>query len=315
MTAQAVRLRAGDPGKMPDVMGAGLQEAVREKIERAEIHRDPFPYTVVSDLLPEGFFRELADTIPPLESFQPDDHIKANLRIMERNDYFEAAPEGFKATWRRLRDDILRETIAPILVKRLEPEIRQKYASLFSAELADEIMAGGLVASDGRIMARKPGYNLRPHSDSAQYAVTCLLYFSSGDDADSGALCLYRPEHRPELRHTSTYYPVKEEGISVELVKEIPIRENLFVAFLNDAESLHGARVGPHADLTRERLAYQAHIVPRHDPRPEMDRHFDRLDDPLARGRWERYWKDRTAKLRRWEEERQAKAKERSGSS
>ena len=110
------------------------------------------------------------------------------------------------------------------------------------------IMAGGLVASEGRIMARKPGYKLNPHSDSAQYAVTCLLYFTNADDVGSGALCLYRPEQRPELRHTSTYYPVKEEGLTVELVKEIPIRENLFVAFLNDAESLHGARVNPGSD-------------------------------------------------------------------
>jgi hypothetical protein len=294
-------------------MGNPLQEAVRDKVERVEIQPDPFPHAVIPDLLPDDFFRDLADSIPPLESFQPDDHIKANLRIMERNRYFEAAPEGFKETWRCLRDEILRDTIAPILVRRLESEIREKYAFLFSSELADEIMAGGLMASDGRIMARKPGYKLHPHSDSAQYAVTCLLYFTNADDADTGALCLYRPEHRPELRHTSTYYPIKEEGISVELVKEIPIQENLFVAFLNGAESLHGVRVSSHADLTRERLAYQAHIVPRHDPRPEMDRHFDRLDDPLARSRWERYWESRNAKLQRWEEERRRKQRERAG--
>jgi hypothetical protein len=107
-------------------------------------------------------------------------------------------------------------------------------------------------------------------------------------------LCLYRPEQRPELRHTSTYYPVKEEGLSVELVKEIPICENLFVAILNDAESLHHVRVDPGSDLARERLAYQAHVVPCDDPRPETDRHFDRLDDPLAR----RHWESRNAKLR-----------------
>jgi len=300
---------------MRDRMDGSLQAEVRDKVERAEIQRDPFPHTIIPDLLPEDFFRELADSIPPLESFQPDDEIKANLRIMERNDYFAAAPEGFKATWRRLRDEVIRDTIAPILAHRLESEIREKYASLFSADLANEIMAGGLVASEGRIMARKPGYKLNPHSDSAQYAVTCLLYFTSADDVSSGALCLYRPEQRPELRHTSTYYPVKEEGLSVELVKEIPIRENLFVAFLNDAESLHGVRVDPGSDLTRERLAYQAHVVPCHDPRPEMDRHFDRLDDPLARRRWERYWESRNAKLRRWEEQRKAKEKERAGSS
>jgi hypothetical protein len=296
-------------------MASPLQESVRDKIERAEIHEEPFPHAVIPDLLPDDFFRELADSIPTLDSFQPDDAVKANLRLMESNSYFEAAPEGFKATWRRMRDEVIRETIAPILVRRLEAEIREKYAFLFSSELADEIMAEGLVSSDGRIMARKPGYKLNPHSDSAQYAVTCLLYFTSGEDEGSGALCLYRPEHRPELRHTSTYYPVKEEGLSVELVKEIPIRENLFVTFLNGAESLHSARVDPDADLTRERLAYQVHIVPRRDPRSEIDRHLDRLDDPLARGRWERYWEARSAKLRRWEEEKQAKENERAGAS
>jgi hypothetical protein len=101
---------------------------------------------------------------------------------------------------------------------------------------------------------------------------------------------------------------VKEEGIGVELVKEIPIRENLFVSFLNGPMSLHGARVDPGADLDRERLAYQVHVVPRKDPRPEMDRHLQRLDDPLARGRWERYWEGREAKLQRWADAKAAKA-------
>jgi hypothetical protein len=289
-------------------MASELQQLVREKVEEIEIQRDPFPHAVIPDLLPEEFFRRLTETIPPLDAFQPDDDVKSNLRIMDSNQYFAAAPEPFRKTWTQLRDDVLRSTIAPILVRRLEADIRDKYASLFSPELADEIMADGLVSSDGRIMARKPGYKLNPHSDSAQYAVTCLLYFTSADDADTGALCLFRPERRPELRHTSTYYPVKEEGIAVELVKEIPIRENLFVTFVNGPESLHGARVDPGSNLSRERLAYQAHIVPRRDPRSEMDRHLDRLDDPLARRRWQRYWDARTQKLQRWAEEAKAKA-------
>jgi hypothetical protein len=279
-----------------------LQQAVGKKVEQAEILSDPFPHAVIPELLPETFFRELAETIPPLAAFQPDDDVKSNLRIMDSNKYFAAAPEGFRRTWTILRDDVMRGTVAPILARRLEAAIREKYASLFSPALADEIMADGLISSDGRIMARKPGYKLNPHSDSAQYAVTCLLYFTSADDAESGALCLFRPERRPELRHTSTYYPAKEEGINVELVKEIPIGENLFVTFVNGPESLHAARVDPDSNLARERLAYQAHIVPRRDPRSEMDRHLHRLEDPLARQRWQRYWEAREEKLRRWAE-------------
>jgi hypothetical protein len=290
-------------------MSSELQQAVLAKIEAAEIEREPFPHAVIPDLLPADFFRRLADTIPPVSDFQPDDDVKSNLRIMDRNKYFAATPAEFRETWTILRDEILRDTIAPVIVRRLENDIREKFSTLFSPKLADEIMAGGLVSSDGRIMARRPGYRLNPHSDSAQYAVTCLLYFTNADDADSGALCLFRPERQPELRHTSTYYPMKEEGIAAELVKEIPIRENLFVTFLNGPRSLHGARIAPGSDLSRDRLAYQAHIVAQRDPRPEMDRHFDELVDPLARARWERYWSDRNAKFRRWAEAAKAKEK------
>src|SRR5206468_5647894 len=137
---------------------------------------------------------------PPLDAFQPDDEIKRNLRIMDRNEYFMAAPKEFRETWARLRDDVVRDAIGPILIRRFAPDIREKYASLFRPELADKIMADGLVSSDGRIMARGPGYKLNPHSDSAQFAVTCLLYFTRADDPESGALCLFRPERRPELR-------------------------------------------------------------------------------------------------------------------
>jgi hypothetical protein len=266
-----------------------LQTAVRAKVEAAEIDRDPFPHVVVPDLLPEDFFRGLAGSLPPLEAFELSKNgLKANLTLDEDDEHFMAAPEGFRAAWGVLRDEVVRDTIAPVLIDRFEDEIREKYAALWSPELADELMADGLAASDGRIMARKEGYVLDPHSDAAHYAVTCLLYFATADDESSGALCLFRPERRPELRHVSTYYPEKEEGIAAELVKAIPIRENLFVSFVNGPESLHGVRIERREDAS-VRITYQTHIRPRHDLRKEAASLIGRLEDPAARGRWERY--------------------------
>jgi hypothetical protein len=277
-------------------MVGSVQTAVREKVGDAEIERDPFPHLIIPDLLPEDFFRRLAETIPPPEAFQPDDQVKSNLRIMDSNTYFAAAPEAFRTTWTTLRDEVLRATVAPILIRRLKADIRDKFASLFSPEIANEVMASGFVSSDGRIMARRPGYDLKPHSDPAHYAVTCLLYFTNADDAAAGALCLYRPQRRPDLLHVSTYYPTKEEGIAVELVKEIATRENLFVAFVNGPESLHGAGVSPDSNLSRPRLAYQAHLRPVQDPRKQIDRRLEQLHDPAARRRWQWYVAERAAK-------------------
>jgi hypothetical protein len=274
-----------------------IQAAVAAKIESAEIHADPFPHLVVPELLPEQFFRRLADSIPPLETFEQSQRgIKADLPLGEENPYFAQAPEEFRQTWRQLRDEVIGATIAPILVRRLEREIEEKYADLFSPELAESIMAGGLAGSDGRIMSRKPGYHLKPHTDSAHFAVTCLVYFTPGEDESSGALCLFRPERMPELRDVSTYYPERAEGIEAELVKEVPIRENLFVAFLNGRASLHGVRIEPGKDTAASRLTYQAHVLPVSDIRKDAETFAAGLADPAARSRWERYAEGRRAR-------------------
>jgi hypothetical protein len=281
-------------------MVGSVEQAVREKVGGAEIERDPFPHLIIPDLLPEEFFRQLAETIP-LDAFEAKDDAKSNLPVKDGDEHFEAAPEEFRTAWRQFRDDVVRETIAPILVDRLRVDIWEKFASLFSPEVADEMMAGGFTSKSGRIMARRPGYSLGPHSDAAHFAVTCLLYFTNADDADTGALCLYRPERRPELLTTSTYYPTKAEGIAVELVKEIPTRENLFVAFVNGPESLHSAGVSPGSKLSGPRLAYQTHLCHVRDLFEDIDRRLDQITDPAARRRWQRYVDERDWKIRKRE--------------
>jgi hypothetical protein len=269
-----------------------MQAEIRAKVEAAEIHRDPFPHVVVEDLLPEPFFRELAATIPPLEYFkQAKNGRKADLPVIATNKTFLETPEDFRATWGRLRDDVVHDTVAPVLAERLRDDVHDKFADLFSTEIADEVMGSDLVSSAGRIMLRKPGYKLGPHTDSAMYAITCLLYFTEAEQEESGALCLFRPERSPTLKHVSTYYPDEEEGIEAEVAKVIPIRENLFVAFVNGRHALHGVRVDPGQPSDHFRMTYQAHIVLEHDPRKQVPSYLenDRLADPDARERWQRY--------------------------
>jgi hypothetical protein len=270
----------------------GQWAGVRAKVESAEISRDPFPHVVVADLLPEEFFERLTRSIPPLEGFDQSRYgLKANLGLGEHKKVFRAASEDFKSVWRQWRDQILREEIAPVLVRRLEPEIREKYVQLLSPELADRIMGEGLVVTDGRIMSRKPGYVLKAHTDPGLCAVTCLLYFTEADDQSSGALCLFRPDRVPELKTLGTYYAELEEGISAELVETIPIRANLFVAFLNGPASLHGVSIDRVGDVEpmRSRITYQAHILPRNDIGQEAEEFADALPEPAARRRWQPY--------------------------
>ena len=66
----------------------------------------------------------------------------------------------------------------------------------------------------------------------------------------------------PVVLTASTYYPHKAEGIASTLVTSIPVRQNLFVAFVMGPTSLHG--FGRSAqEATGWRFVYQCHVVPR----------------------------------------------------
>ena len=209
---------------------------------------------------------------------------KLELDIIESDRTFGALPEDTRSAWRGLRDTI--RSASAVLADRFGPEIRRKYTWLLGADLADEALAGGLTTTSGRIFGRAPGYKLDAHLDSSKFAVTCLLYFSNAATADEGALSLYRPERTPAVLHASTYYPEREEGIPVELVTTIPIRENLFVAFLNGPTSLHGLRRAPDTSL-QWRFAYQCHIVLRNF---DIALVADRLGES-ERARWSKHLK------------------------
>lgn len=172
---------------------------------------------------------------------------------------------------------------APVIASQFAGPLRDKYAWLLGEALATRVLAEGWTTTNGRVMGRAAGYTLDPHLDSAHFGVTCLLYFSEAVTPEDGALGLYRPDRQPEVLDASTYYPDKAEGIASTLVTSIPVRPNLFVAFVCSPVSLHG--FGRAAGASGWRFVYQCHVMPRHF---QIDQMLDQLDD-AHRARWAKY--------------------------
>jgi hypothetical protein len=263
-----------------------IEAAVAGRVEQAELHDDPFPHLEIDGLLPQKVFERLADGIPAPEYFKSIGKTKLDLDMVDADPYFAASPEETREVWSLVRDAVFRETIAPIVGRRLHDGLLAKYEFLFGPEIANELLARGVTSTDGRLQGRRPGYDLKPHLDSQHFGVTCLLYFSSSAaEGASGALCLFKPDRDPEVRDASTYYPAEEEGISAEVAKTIPIRENLLVAFLNTRNALHGVRVEKKEAVSDfVRFAYQCQILPKGF---EIEEIYPRLG-PEHQARWRR---------------------------
>jgi hypothetical protein len=271
-------------------------EFVRTKVGEAPIYEEPFPHVAIPDLLRSDVFQALSGAIPKPSSFKVGkSDLKLDLDITDSSPEFSAMPAHAQRLWLGARDEIVRNTVAPLLGERFRSWLTEKYEFLFGPDVAADVLSHGMESTHGRIMGRRPGYALHPHLDSAHFGITCLLYFTSAGDADSGALCLYRPARKLEVKHASTYYPDRDEGVEVELAKTIPVRENLFVAFLNGPSALHGFRVEQGAaGADRLRFVYQAHLVPRDF---EIGRIYDRLSG-AERARWEQLMERRASKVK-----------------
>jgi hypothetical protein len=255
-------------------------------LDTAPVSPEPFPHLELYPAVPESEFDSLRNALPAPDSFAlKGKGLKLELDIIDGYPAFDALAAAQRERLMELRDTL--QAAAGRLASRFAEPLQDKYAWLLGDSLAAEVTAAGWTTTHGRVMGRRAGYHLDPHMDSAHVGITCLLYFSEAMTPEDGALGLYRLERQPEVRDASTYYPLKEEGITSTLAKSIPIRPNLFVAFLNGPRSVHG--FGRAAGASGWRFVYQCHVLPRHF---RIDKVADRMDQ-AHRARWERLLSDK----------------------
>lgn len=251
----------------------------------AAIGQSPFPHLVVDAALPAEQFEELRAIATDPDLFEAKGRgLKLELDVADTALPFQALARSQQSALRGLQQTV-RES-APAIADTFSTPLLEKYRWLLGPALSQEILAEGWTTTNGRLMGRSAGYQLRPHLDSAHFGVTCLLYFSEAATVDEGALGLYVPSRPPDVLDASTYYPDKSEGIDSTLGTVIQIRPNRFVAFVCSPVSLHGFGRAPHT--AGWRFVYQCHVVP---AGLRMDTLLPRLTDP-HRGRWERFFRD-----------------------
>ena len=229
---------------------------VQRAIAAAPLQIDPFPHIVVEDLFPGDFYKLLRKAIPPPVFFDDRDPIKQNLKI--------PMPFGPTLSMRALdllENVIARQAMCPAVVQKFREPLQAHYATIFGAD--QRARANGLAQSlsNGRVMLRRPGYQLSPHRDPKRSLVTCLLYLAGAKDSDEYGTHIYRVIDDRESGYTQTYYP-EQNGSRCELVKTVPYRSNTMLVFLNATGGAHGASIPVDAPAALERYTYQFYIGP-----------------------------------------------------
>jgi hypothetical protein len=211
---------------------------------------NPMAHVVIDDPVPAETFQELLAALPPQECFTPPEKVKRSWRPDR-----DPAPERCKTAWNHINEEWL-AAVMPHIVGAFKSPLHAHCADLFGPAQADEAIASMTVRT-GRLMLRRPGYELPPHRDPLPGFVTLLWHLTQmGGDATYGTQ-IYAVSDDVNAPYSKTYYPPRER---CTLVSDVPYRPNRAMIFLNTPGAAHGASIPAGASTEVERYSYQAYI-------------------------------------------------------
>ena len=226
-------------------------DRIAAAIDRADLHLDPFPYTVVDGLLPDELYGALVYGLPPLELFVDKPATKQQLAVP-----FDLAPTYSQRVWTHLVNELIPSVIAPRLIEKFREQIDQWISSNWPQLDPRSVELHG---SGGRVMLRRRGYRIRPHRDPKWSFITCILYLARPGDDEAWGTQIYAVDDDEEAKNAAPYWISEKQCRLVEDVKFIP---NRLLVFLNSVGA-HGAYIPDDAQPENlERYIYQFRLGP-----------------------------------------------------
>jgi hypothetical protein len=243
---------------------------VEGAIQRSVLHREPFPYAVIDDLLPRDVYDALIAGIPPPELFADRPVNKQQLKVP-----FRMAPAYSRRVWRYMADLVVPRFITPGIVDKfhavLDDWVRENWPTLGEDPLAGVVR---LHSSDGRILLRTNGYRIPPHRDPKWGFLTVIIYLARLGDDEAWGTRLYSVKENaasgaPIPRQVSAPDD-RARGAAPDwidpndciLVEDVTFKPNRALVFLN-SHGAHAAEIPEDAQPAQlQRYIYQFRIGP-----------------------------------------------------
>lgn len=248
---------AGESAGLDDILrDPALESHVRGAIAAAPLEREPFPYCVVDNLLPDRYYDALITGLPPIELFADRPTNKQQLVVP-----FELAPEYSRRIWQHMVTVVANHVIAPAVAETFREPLQRWLRDAFPNIDSRRLEGLPLKCSDGRVLLRRRGYRIPPHRDPKWGFITCLFYLARPDDDQRWGTQLYSVDGDEEARDAKPHWI---SDAQCRLARDVPFRRNRMLIFLNSVGA-HGACIPADAEPAEmERYAYQFRVGPHH---------------------------------------------------
>src|SRR5262245_41725991 len=155
---------------------------INAAFDRTTLELDPYPHIVIQNWLPDDVYMRIVEAMPSSVFFAHD-----------RDEHW-AVPSGVaplysRQVWAFVANTIVGDMVHTALNRKFQDAIC-RYVRSFVPSLP-RVIDLTLHPSDGRIMLRRPGYDLAPHRDPKWGFVTGIVYLAREGDNEAHGTQIY----------------------------------------------------------------------------------------------------------------------------
>jgi len=229
-----------------------VKQHAYQAIKNAKLVLVPFPHIYVEKVLPDEFYSELLNKLPP------DNDYDIYPAPYEQRHYIQLSPsrtakltEAVSQFWKEFEAWIHSQEFLDALVvkfgKRLQVNYKYREKDLIKNAVSDESVR---VSPRSLLVRDYQNFALGPHTDSESKFIVGAFYFPKDDSLRDFGTSIYTPKN-PAL--TSWPSPhMKHEDFN--LVQTFENRPNTMLVFMKTDHSWHGVERKQHSNVGRDVL-------------------------------------------------------------
>jgi hypothetical protein len=227
---------------------------VQHAILAAPLHLEPFPYAVISNVLPTDFYEALIRAIPPVELFADRQFNRQHLTVP-----LTLGPLYSCRVWKYMANVVNRTAMQPAILEKFRQPLGD-WIALNWPSLSHDPLGPPVEFKTGsaRLLLRGRGYRIKPHRDPKWGFLTVIVYLAKPGDDEAWGTQLYEVNDDHEAVGATPHWI---DDRQCRTVVDVPFRPNTALVLLNSVGA-HGASIPKAAPKDLRRYVLQYHIGP-----------------------------------------------------
>ncbi len=222
------------------------------KVGNAQFNMFPYPHLYITDVFPEGFYRQLRDNLPdpkdmiPIEEARPVKGYKERFVLGFEDKHMAALPEAKRKFWKDMHGWLVGSRFASMVLQKFRPFVEQRFAGQEGIQFYDEAL----------LVEDVTNYALGPHTDAPRKVVTMLFYLPPDDSQMHLGTSIYVPNDLDFRCPGGPHYDRK----NFSRLHTNSFAPNSLFAFFKTDNSFHGVEPVADPDCRRWLLLYDIYV-------------------------------------------------------